>query len=369
MKYLFIVLFLSILTVNSTAQKNGYNFQINGSLLESSSGWIYLTMYKESGAIKDSSSVINGKFNFKQNIDKSGYAALSLPGKQQDAFVFLAEPVTMTIAGKGDTLKNLLISGSKLNDDDKKLKQQLSGISTWETKNNEMYKLAAKEKNQKLMDSLDEIDYIVMEAKRKIVGDYVKANPSALRSAMAIEENFGYYAEAIEIRPLYQSLSEKIKQTEPGKKIKMMLDVYETVAVGKKAPEIQQADSLGNLFRLSSLKGKYVLVDFWASWCGPCRRENPNIVKAYNQYHSKGFEILGVSYDNEKGRSKWLKAIQDDKLFWWQVSDLKGWNNATSALYYIKAIPSNVLIDKEGTIIAKNLFGKKLSDKLNELMP
>ena len=106
-----------------------------------------------------------------------------------------------------------------------------------------------------------------------------------------------------------------------------------------------------------------------ASWCGPCRKENPNIVKAYAAYRKKGFEILGVSYDNEKGAAKWKKAILDDGLTWKQVSDLQGWKNATSDQYYIKAIPSNVLLDKEGRIIAKNLFGKKLTDKLAELLP
>ncbi|MEO6406162.1 MAG: TlpA disulfide reductase family protein [Ferruginibacter sp.] len=370
MKKIFLFLFFLKISLLISAQNLENNLKVNGRLSEVKAGLIYLNIYNETGTIKDSANIKDGAFSFNSHVDKPVYAVLNLPGKpQQDAFVFFAEPATMNISGRGDTLKNLSISGSKLNDDDKRYRKHMALITDREKKNNEIYTQALKDKNQHIQDSLDALEDVMLVEKRKQVGEFVKANPNSLRSAMAINENFGYYAEAYEVKPLYTALSENMKQTETGKKVKAMMDVYETVSIGKHAPEIAQQDSLGNTFHLSSLKGKYVLVDFWASWCGPCRRENPNIVKAYNQFHPKGFEILGVSFDNEKGRPKWLKAIQDDKLFWWQVSDLKGWNNATSALYYVKAIPSNVLIDKNGVIVAKNLFGKKLTDKLNELMP
>lgn len=126
------------------------------------------------------------------------------------------------------------------------------------------------------------------------------------------------------------------------------------------------ADTTGKHVTLSSLRGKYVLVDFWASWCGPCRKENPNVVAAYQKYHDKGFEILGVSLDDKK--NLWEKAINADKLSWYHVSDLKGWRNQAAGLYMVKSVPSSFLLDKDGKIIAKNLRGEALHRKLAELL-
>jgi peroxiredoxin len=148
--------------------------------------------------------------------------------------------------------------------------------------------------------------------------------------------------------------------------LKQYVETETFLSKGKDAPDFTQVDTLGKLVSLSSFKGKYVLVDFWASWCGPCRMENPNVVKAYNDYKDKNFTILGVSLDQDK--AKWLQAIHNDGLVWQHVSDLKGWSNAVAQQYKIQQIPQNVLIGPDGKVIAKNLRGGVLDAYLKDLL-
>jgi peroxiredoxin len=148
--------------------------------------------------------------------------------------------------------------------------------------------------------------------------------------------------------------------------LKEDMDKMRKLMVGSVAPDFGQPTPEGNDLKLSDLRGKYVLVDFWASWCGPCRRENPNVVRMYDQYKSKGFEILSVSLDNT--RDNWLKAIEADKLNWRHVSDLKGWSNSVAQLYEVTGIPQTYLIGPDGKIVAKGLRGPSLEAKLSELL-
>lgn len=362
---------LSLFTLSASAtfaQSADSAFSISGKIENIKTGLIYLTVYTGGNATKDSSKIIDGRFSFKGFISQPGNAILDIKDEKQDYLRFYADASDMTITGNGYPLKDWLISGSPVNADEKKLAAILAPVKAEEDKYYAAYSEASKNKNQVAMDSLDELEMVMTMRKRTFIKAFVFANPSSDRSAMAIMENYGYYAEAHEVEPLYNVLHKTVKESKNGEAVKKMLDIYKTVAIGQMAPDITQPDTTGKPLSLYSLKGNYVLVDFWASWCGPCRKENPNIVKAYQAYHAKGFEIFGVSYDNEKGSAKWKKAIVDDGLSWPQVSDLQGWKNATSEQYYIKAIPANLLLDQNGKIIAKNLFGNKLTDMLKSLM-
>ncbi|WP_247679992.1 MULTISPECIES: TlpA disulfide reductase family protein [Chitinophaga] len=196
--------------------------------------------------------------------------------------------------------------------------------------------------------------------------EFIKTHPKAIASIWMLMNELRSRLEPDEFQQLFSSLDKSVQASQYGESVTAYIKSLRANGVNVPADDFSQQDAKGQQVKLSSFRGKYVLVDFWASWCGPCRQENPNVVKAYNKYKGKNFTILGVSLDDN--RERWLQAISHDGLAWTQVSDLRGWGNEVAVQYGIQSIPSNFLVDPAGKIVARNLRGEELEAKLEELL-
>ena len=319
----------------------------------------------ESGDIKqfDEITLNNGKVNKNLQLKEAG--AYILKGAKQQIVLFLEDKENVKV--NIDTKKEpaYTIQGSKgsnlfLEYQDDKKKLQEKHISPLEKAFGE----ASTE-----------------EAREKIYADYMVAtkvmekelNQTTLQkfgnsiALVFLVMNWEDETDVAYMEEINKRLQNKFAKNQSAAYSQNRLASLKQFTIGSVAPEISLPDANGKTVTLSSLKGKYVLIDFWAAWCGPCRQENPNVVAAYNKFKGKGFEVYGVSLDDNK--DKWVGAIEKDKLTWINVSDLGGWQSSAAKLYGVTAIPKNFLLDKQGKIVAKNLRGSALEAKLKELMP
>jgi peroxiredoxin len=336
-------------------------------------------LIKLEGAEKlDSAELVNGAFTFKGSVPSPMEATLRLkhdksidtPGRRIkiDGMAIILGNENITITGK-DSIKTALIKGSTLTDESKRVDALLGPIYGKLQALNKEYaeQPEAKKQDKTYILELEKragvIEKEIFDAKI----NYVKENSSKYMALMALNSTLGPGFDAIEMEKIFANISPELKNSFFGKQVAERIAKFKKTQEGIEAQDFTQPDIDGKMLKLSDYRGKYVLVDFWASWCAPCRRENPNLVKVYEQYKSKGFEILGVSLDKAADKAKWMKAIADDKLTWKQVGDLKGWENDAAAKYEVKAIPMNFLIDPSGKIIAKELRGAALDAKIKEI--
>lgn len=338
-----------------------------------------LMNYRVDGkSVTDTAVLKNGKFKFEGKLSGPVLASLRLryapdeEGKMvrltaKDYGSVFLQPGKIAVSSI-DSFSNMKVKGSKAHDDYTEVRK-LADRSEQMRELSKLYseKNAAKDEEGKeeVMNSIRAVQKEVKEAQKQ----YLIDNPSSPVAFYVLSQVAGYDMDPEEVEPLFNSLPMALQNSAQGTAFKDRIETAKKTSVGAVAMEFTQEDTAGVPVSLSSFRGKYVLIDFWASWCGPCRVENPNVVEAFNKFNNRGFEVLGVSLDREGDREKWLKAIYDDKLTWTQLSDLKFWDNAVSRQYGIQAIPQNFLVDPNGVIIAKNLRGKALQDKLAEIFP
>lgn len=336
----------------------------------------YLQYRKDGATLTDSVTINNGAFEFKGPAGAApiqAFLRLNKAGngltKSRDGQQVYLEPGVIEVKNTADSLRTATITGTPTNVENLAYKTAMKPVNDiYETMTAKMKAATpAQRESAEYKQEMEAMDKKADELTEPINKKFVKAYPKSVIS-LDVLRSLAYGADYAEIAPLYASLSPSIKESESGKKFGEQLAKMKSVAIGAIAPDFAMADTSGKMVKLSSFKGKYLLVDLWASWCGPCRGENPNVVRTFNKYKDRNFTVLGVSLDRPDAKDKWIKAIKDDGLTWTHVSDLKFWNNEVAQMYGVQAIPQNFLLDPNGKVIAKNLRGDALDAKLAEVL-
>lgn len=347
-------------------------FKITGHLKNVPATEVYLLYIENRQQVMDSAKVANGTYVLNGTVPEAGPARLldvnpsvTHPTDRDRVEIFLS-PESFSITNV-DSFSNIVVTGSEANTVFSSLQKAVKPFDKEEMDLLPSYRAAQKAGDDKTAKAIFQQAKGIDSAMGEVYLACAKNHPHSPVAFYALETYARTNLDPVRLQPLFDGLDNEVRQSAAGKAFQEKLVIAAKTSIGQDAMEFTQSDTLGNPVKLSAFRGKYLLLDFWASWCGPCRAENPNVVKAYAEYHTKGFEILGVSLDRPGAKDNWLKAIHDDNLAWTQVSDLQFWNNAVAKEYGVSSIPQNFLIDPTGKIIAKNLRGDELEKKLSEL--
>lgn len=360
------IIFLSVMAAVLSACTSGPQFVIRGKIAGADSV-TFVLQKREDGQIVnlDSAVVKKGSFKMKGVVeypDLVQLVALNTPYRTS----FYLENSNIVITGTLDSLFSAKVSGSGTQDEYNALIESTKPLSEKYSDLVQKYQVARQVNDTAEISRIEREADIIAKDMNNIQKEFVVNNPSSYVTP-SILRSLSYQMEASEIEAIISGMDASVAGVPMVQELKARVEAMKRVAIGQKAPDFTLNDVDGNPVSLSSKIGsKLLLIDFWAAWCGPCRQENPNIVKAYNEFKNRGFDIFAVSLD--QSRDDWVKAIADDKLTWTHVSDLKFWNSDAAQLYAVSSIPANFLLDETGTIIAHNLRGNDLRNKINEVL-
>ena len=360
----FFVLLLMVAFFACTQKQKGFEIKVD---LKGAEGQVLLEKRGESQWVPvDTAEIINGVAVLKGQVDVPEDHYLSVLGQRGKTIVFV-ENKDMSVQGNIDSLEQVVITGSETHDEYMKVNDKIREIGEQYMELYHQAREAASSgdttKATQLMQQVEEM----YESANTMQEDFVRNNPASFATPYFLSR-VQHGLDVEELDELVSNLDPQLNMVPTIVQLKKRLEKLRTVAVGQIAPDFTMNDPDGNPVKFSEVyaQNEYTLLDFWAAWCGPCRAENPNIVAVFNEYKDKGFSVFGVSLDREK--DAWLKAIEDDSLTWLHVSDLAYWKNAAAQLYAVNSIPSSLIVDKNGKIVAKNKRGEELRQTVSELL-
>ena len=373
MKRILFILSISLFIISCKKESN-IGFLIQGNIDNAQNNTLVKLIRTENRQelILDSTRINGNTFQLKGNVDGPDMYFLTIGGVQ-GSIPIIVENETIDLTVYADSVFASTIIGGKEN---VYFDEYQSFVRTLSNRNNKLtadFQAAQQQQDAAKISELRAAYESLMNENNAYELGFMSENPDATLSALILEGNLnGNKYTFNKIKDIYSNFSDSVKDTRAAKTISDFITKNQKLAIGAPAPEFSGPTPNGEKIALKDIKGKVTIIDFWAAWCGPCRRENPNVVKVYEKYHDKGLEIIGVSLDGnpkQKGaKDAWLDAIEKDNLTWYHVSNLQYFNDPIAKQFNISSIPATFIIDEEGLIVAKNLRGQALEDKIEELL-
>lgn len=318
--------------------------------------------------ILDTLVVSNGRFSKELEPSEAFDLRLLSAATGQNLIVF-PENQDIKVSVYKDSMNASKVMGGRSNALYTEYNNTLKEYNKLKKQKNDAYRKASAEQDGLLANMLREETNDLLASERAFKRQFVEENSNSIFTLIVLSELIQRKDITLEdAKAVVAKTDSTILNTSIGQTLLMSLESLKVVEIGGKAPGFEAPNPQGEVIALNDVQGEYTLIDFWASWCKPCRYENPNLVKVYNKYHDKGFNIIGVSLDQPNGKARWIKAIEDDGLPWPQVSNLQFWQDPIARMYNVHAIPASFLIDKDGVIVAKDLRGPTLEAKIAQLL-